>query len=362
MQNIDNKKYLLETIGVLRFPLMVCVILRHIIIPNKESHLFVNVLDQFMIETFTSIAVPLFFLMSGFLFFGEKERFTMKEYSIRLKKRAIRLLVPYLIWGIIAVGIKYVFYKIGLEEADYLFEDGFRWVYHIIWRPLNFQLWFIRDLFFVVMISPIIYILVKKLRFLFVILLGVLWLFWHKSIFTLVGIEYCMWGENIFGIFGLDFVSLFFFSCGAYFALEKRDFTLDFKRAFPMAIVSYVVLLIVKFVVVSQYCAEILNRLAIVSGLMLVVVVVYELVRQGKVKRSMFLEKGSQFIYYYHILFLMYYVSLLKRFSLFDINNCLVYGLIYLSTPIITILLGLGLYQVGCRYMPKVMNFVLGLK
>lgn len=33
-KNVDDKKYLSETIGVLRFPLMVCVVLIHTIIPN----------------------------------------------------------------------------------------------------------------------------------------------------------------------------------------------------------------------------------------------------------------------------------------------------------------------------------------
>ena len=43
MQNIDNKKYLLETIGVLRFPLMVAVVLSHVFIPNIENHLLINI-------------------------------------------------------------------------------------------------------------------------------------------------------------------------------------------------------------------------------------------------------------------------------------------------------------------------------
>lgn len=68
-QNTDNRKYLSETIGVLRFPLMICVVLRHIYIPNKGKYFFVNEIDHFMIETFTLIAVPLFFFISGFLFF-----------------------------------------------------------------------------------------------------------------------------------------------------------------------------------------------------------------------------------------------------------------------------------------------------
>ena len=360
--NIGTNKLLSETIGVLRFPLMVCIVLRHIIIQNKEKYLLVNEIDHFMIETFTLIAVPLFFFMSGFLFFNGVDRFGRSEYLNKLKSRVKRLLIPYLLWGVFVVGVKYVFYKIGLENADYLFKDTLSWIYHIVWRPLNFQLWFIRDLFLVVLISPIIYFLFRRMRVFFVVLLGGAWLFWHKSVFALFGVEYCMFGENIFGIFGLDFVSLFFFSFGAWFALFNKDFTLEFKRFFPITIVLYFIFIISKFVCNDVYFAEIFNRLAIVFGLISAVAIVYMLVESGKAKRSMFLEQGSQFIYYYHIVFLMYFNTFLNRVNLLETESTFVYFLVYISIPVITILLGLWLYKIGMRYMPRVMNFVLGLK
>ena len=164
MQNIDNRKYLSETIGVLRFPLMVCVVLIHIDIPNLVNHLFVDIFDSYIIESFVRIAVPLFFFISGFLFFKKVENFGWVEYKNKIKNRVKRLLVPYLLWNIIVIVLKYIFYKIGLEKADYLFEDGLRWVYHIIWRPINIQLWFVRDLFLVVLMSPIVYFLIKRLK------------------------------------------------------------------------------------------------------------------------------------------------------------------------------------------------------
>lgn len=174
--------------------------------------------------------------------------------------------------------------------------------------------------------------------------------------------EFYISSINILDLIGFNFVSLFFFSFGAWFALFNRDFTLDFKLLFPVAIVLYMGCTIGKFVCNDVYFAEIFNRLAIVFGLISAVAIVYMLVKRGKVKRNIFLEQGSQFIYYYHALFLMYYFKVLYHLHVFDVKNeFFIFG-VYFFTPIITILLGLGLYKMGMRYMYRVMNFVLGLK
>lgn len=357
----DNKKLLSETIGVLRFPLMVCVALIHTILPNQKEYLLVDIFDSYFVESFVCIAVPLFFFISGYLFFKGTERFSLEEYREKLKNRVKRLFVPYLLWGILALVIKYIFYRFG-ENVAYMFDHPLKWIYLVIWRPVNYPLWFIRDLIFIILISPVIYFLIKRLSFVFVLLVGMAWLCWHKNIFDLLGIEFYLRSQNIFDVYGLDFVSLFFFSFGAWFALEKRDFAIDFNRLFSIAIVLYVGCTVCKFVVVDEYCAEIFNRLAIISGLMSAVVIVYELVRTGKVKRNMFLESGSQFIYYYHAIFIMYYIKVLYRLGLLHTDSSFVYSLVYLSVPIITILLGLGLYKVGMKYCPKVMRVILGMR
>lgn len=360
--NVDNRKLLSETIGVLRFPLMMCVVLIHVDIFNLDNHLFVNILDRYLVESFVIIAVPLFFFISGFLFFIGVDRFGSVEYLVKTKKRIIRLGIPFLLWGVLALVIKYISYRFGCEDVAYMFDHPLKWIYLVVWKPINYPLWFIRDLIFIILISPVIYFLIKRLRFVFVLLVGMAWLCWHKNIFELFGIELYLRSQNIFDVDGLDFVSLFFFSFGAWFALEGRDFTLDFKRLFSIAIVLYVGCTVCKFVVVDEYCAEIFNRLAILFGLMSAVVIVYELVRTGKVKRNMFLESGSQFIYYYHAIFIMYYIKVLYHLGLLHTDSSFVYSLVYLSVPIITILLGLGLYKVGMRWCPKVMKIALGLK
>ena len=359
---IDNKKLLSETIGMLRFPLMVCVVLTHIYIPNQENYLFVDIFDCYVVDSFVRIAVPLFFFISGFLFFVGIEEFGRVEYWNKLIKRGRRLLVPYLFWGIFAIGIRYIQHLLGEDDIAYLFDGWLKWIYYIVWNPINYQLWFVRDLLIVVLLSPIIYFFIKRLNFLFVLVLGAGWLFWHKNIFALFDLKYYILSGNVFDVLGFDFVSLFFFSFGAWFALCNKNFALDFKRLFTIEVVSFVVCTICKFIIVDEYYAEIFNRLAILFELKVTIVIVYKLVSRGKVKRNMFLENGSLFIYYYHAIFLMYFNIFLFDFLLFSVENESVYFLVYLFIPIVVILIGLWLYKVGMMYCPKVMKVVLGLK
>lgn len=362
-QTIENRKLLSETIGVLRFPLMVGVVLAHIGIVGKSNNVFVNIFINYFLESFIRIPVPLYFFISGFLFFYGIESFGVREYREKLKNRVKRLLLPYLLWGVFSIVVKYISYLLGQDDASFLFDDGwFKWIYYVVWDPFNFQLWFIRDLFLVVLISPIIYFLIKRLGLVFVMLLGGAWLFWHKNIFALFGLEYYIVTGNVFGVLGYNFVSLFFFSFGAWFSIFNKDMILIFKRIFPMAVVLYLSCTVLKFVLNDVYVVEVFHGLSLLFGVITIMIFAYIFVTKGWVKRNLFLEQGSQFIYYYHVLFLKYYAVVLYHLGLLHTDSSFVYSLVYLSVPIITILLGLGLYKVGMRWCPKVMKIALGLK
>ena len=360
---MNNRKLLSETIGVLRFPLMVGVVLAHIGFVDKSNNMFVNIFENYFLESFIRIPVPLYFFISGILFFYGTESFGFREYRDKLKNRVKRLLLPYLLWGVFSIVVKYISYLLGQDDASFLFDDGwFKWIYYVVWDPVNYQLWFVRDLFLVILISPIIYLLIKRLKFVFVLIIAFAWLCWHENIFALFGLEYYVVTGNVFGVLGYNFVSLFFFSFGAWFSIFRKDVILIFKRISPMSVIFYLCCTILKFVLNDVYVVEVFHRLSLLFGLITIVTIAYMLVKNGKVKRNMFLESGSQFIYYYHVLFITYYAVALYHLEVFNIDNSFVYSLVYLSVPIVTILLGLGLYKVGMRWCPKVMRVILGMR
>lgn len=116
----------------------------------------------------------MFLLISGYLFFPSKNnRFDKDAYIYKLQRRVKSLLVPYLLWNLLA----YILYVIdhGFNIVDFL--KSF-WVIDIPGRggssPLDGPLWYVRNLMILMVASPCIY-LISKHKVLILLLL-LLWL------------------------------------------------------------------------------------------------------------------------------------------------------------------------------------------
>lgn len=188
MQLIDKTRILETTISFLRFPLIIGVILIHanlseVIIGgikcfNKTDYPIYTYVSYVLSQIIARTAVPLFFLISGFLFFYKIEIFNFDIFLQKIKKRIRTLFIPYIFWNFLIILI----YLIGQSIVpnlisggkklicDYNFTDWLLsfWDTNLInpakdiGMPINYPLWFIRDLMVVIMFSPLIYFLVKK--------------------------------------------------------------------------------------------------------------------------------------------------------------------------------------------------------
>ena len=104
-----NDSLLSKTISYLRFPLIVGVVFIHsnILVVKIQGEMirfdnwpFVTFIMNLFSTVFADVCVPLFFFISGFLFFYNSD-FTKETYLAKLKKRIKTLLVPYLIWNFV---------------------------------------------------------------------------------------------------------------------------------------------------------------------------------------------------------------------------------------------------------------------
>jgi fucose 4-O-acetylase-like acetyltransferase len=110
MTNLKNYPQLQsQVIDFIRFPLIVGVLFIH----NRNSNLVLDgqiigtdnylpifhYCSSFFSQVFGRISVPLFFFMSGFLFFLNVDKFNGYSYAKKLKSRAKTLLIPYLFWN-----------------------------------------------------------------------------------------------------------------------------------------------------------------------------------------------------------------------------------------------------------------------
>lgn len=211
-----------DVISALRLPLIVLVTYAHSYGGVAEGYSLIGsgwdsyeILKIAMSQTLVKVAMPTFFVMSGYLFFANVEKFNKEIYQQKLWRRIKTLLIPYIIWNLLMAA------KLKMFSLS------------IFWTPANMPLWFLRDLMIVSLLTPIIYIGVRKLGYwLFVLLLPI----------YLTGI----WAIQP----GLNPYAICFFTLGAFLSiremslidtclkLEKSAYTLTIVLALVM-ILSY---------------------------------------------------------------------------------------------------------------------------
>lgn len=142
------------------------------------------------------VAVPLFFLISGMLFFNNT--IALNQCITKQKKRIRTLLVPYLLWNIIFVLWYMVLQNLpgigGFINSDMIGKvmsgSVINALEDLFWTPAAFQLWFLRDLLFIVLLAPISYYLIEYTRWLApLLLLGVMVLLVERGFFTAIDYE-----------------------------------------------------------------------------------------------------------------------------------------------------------------------------
>lgn len=163
----------------------------------------------------TRVAVPCFFLISGYLFFiGFENGWNWKKYTQKLGRRVNTLLIPYLVWNVICAFLIFVGSKMHLITQPVLLQKLN--LYDIFISPINIPLWFLRDLIVVVVITPVLYYYISYLK-----LTGVLLLcFFHIS---------GLWPLQQFPGFSSGAFCLFII--GGYFAIcPKIDITMFCRK------------------------------------------------------------------------------------------------------------------------------------
>ena len=157
---------------MLRFPLAVLIICIHF--PGMAFdkcmsyygtfwplHSSVAVWIRVLFACLSNYGVPVFFIISGFLFYYKIETFTPSIFQRKLLSRLYTLIIPYLVWNIL---------RFIIESPIHGFEN---WSLIFI-RPANGQMWFIRDLIYMALLSPIICFFLKKLGFILPVILFII--------------------------------------------------------------------------------------------------------------------------------------------------------------------------------------------
>lgn len=116
------------------------------------------------------IANPLFFTISGFLFFNGISH--VKDCMSKIRKRMRTLLIPYILWNCIFLlwyialqNIPSIGGFINSDMVSKIFGGSIiQELYELLITPAAFQLWFLRDLIIMVICSPLLYLMCKYMK------------------------------------------------------------------------------------------------------------------------------------------------------------------------------------------------------
>ena len=123
------------------------------------------------------VAVPLFFAISGFLFL-RKFDLSLAAYGEMLRKKFVSLLIPYILFN---VWLVVWFYGVGSIEMvgswSFVVSEGLLTkTFGLGTTPINYPLWFLRDLLFVFLLSPVLLLFFKEAPGVGLVALFVLWI------------------------------------------------------------------------------------------------------------------------------------------------------------------------------------------
>lgn len=166
MNNEQENQLLSQVISWLRFPLILLVVFIHCPglpelcpwIPITSVHdcmlNIYNVSRSLVNPGLTRIAVPMFFIISGYLFFANIKTLDKEAYTRKISSRIKSLLLPYLAWNIM-FALFYAVYSFHKGVSFNLFDLKLFWGFSsapttnilgqtiLVYYPIHNVLWFV---------------------------------------------------------------------------------------------------------------------------------------------------------------------------------------------------------------------------
>ena len=148
----------------------------------------VSFIQCFISQVLARISVPFFFTISGFLFF-QKYECSLAIILGKLKSRVKTLIVPYLIWNTLALLVYFIlqsipslsqFFSGAIKPVSqynaYDYVNGYLGLRKSANSPFVYQFWFLRDLFIMVLISPLFWLAIRYTFYISAVCVSILWL------------------------------------------------------------------------------------------------------------------------------------------------------------------------------------------
>ncbi len=317
-------------ISVLRIILLLLIIAIHS--PHNNS-----VITEWFVAFVARAAVPLFFMISGFLFAGSKTPF-----AENVKKRLYTLLIPFFLW--MFVGLVFMECKIalGLASSENVFANA-----NILEKimmasglfdsipVLDGPMWYIRNLFYACCLFPIAVKILQRVPCPFMAICLFCYLF------------------KINNFFYTTIQTLAFFPIGVYLCIYRFDIlSLFSKKAALISVLAAMVLTFLWYYFRECYVAYVFSQLGSLCFTYLIAHFLLILISCKKIhikKESIFL-RSAFFVYASHIMFIPFFEKLV--FVHLKTENALIIPLNYILFVLAIYTLSLTSFAVLERVLP----------
>lgn len=366
---------------MLRFPLAILVVFVHgfgaeIDIAELHASGLTGMAIYDYVRLFFSVviarsAVPIFFIISGYLLFLKVEDYSKTVYMAKLRKRLYSLVVPYFSWivllilwtlmfmvgGILLHGKPWTRIIVYFQENGYLHMlwDSSVWEERTTWLgvkthnsgPVLLPFWYMRDLIMMVVISPVIYWLINKTKIIFLILLLAIYVFdirvsWMSGTFS--------W-------------ACLFFSLGAYFAINKQDFTdvlWTWKKVICPVAVGLMVCQTYTGSAMGDETSRMIHPWLVIFQSFALILFASALCKYPKLYDiNKKLARTSFFIYALHPFILYYVIAAVNKIMPMG-DTWYVMTFSYLSAPLLCVGICIGIYCMLQKLMPGVLGVIIG--
>lgn len=369
-----------NTISWLRFVLVMMVLLVHVHPDANPNYLgmdnlsggtaaqIVYTIGVSALFVICNLSVPLFFFISGYLFFTNACEWDWRNVWIaKMRRRVHTLLIPYLVYNLLSAINGYVMqvlnplFTVSWDNPSALPFWGEFWYsttacvgmtnilgFSIqLYYPADIPLWFVRDLLLMVAVSPAIYWLVYRYAFLWLGLIALLFVCGAGATFP-----------------GFSTQSLLFFSFGACFRIRGIELLPFVHRWKIFGLWAGGVLLVLSTVCYACPFAQQLHHLFYIVGIFIFVFMGAFLLEKGWGKVHPLLMRSSFLIFAVHMVPVengsLLSLSGVVSHWLLPMDNVVVAPIGYVLAASFIAVTGVLLYRLLEKYAPWLLNVLSG--